>query len=226
MRVLLIEDDRYLSRAIWEILRKENMTVDRVFDGEEGLDYALSDVYDVIILDLMLPNIDGMKILKTLRKERKNVPILILSAKSALEDKLEGLDEGADDYLTKPFEGKELIARIRALSRRKTDIFFDDKIEVKGLILSLPTLELSYKDKSFTLTLKESQILEILMKNPDQIISKDRIIEKVWGFESDAGDNNVETYISFLRRKLKALEAPVEIKTLRNQGYLLRKKDV
>lgn len=222
MRILLVEDEEYMAQAVAQVLEKNNYTVDLAHEGEYGLDCALSGIYDIIILDIMLPGRSGLEILKTLRHEKIAVPVLLLTAKSETEDKVTGLDLGADDYLTKPFEMQELLARLRVLARRKQDISVQNGCMFGDILLNPYTLSLFCGSQSFKLTLKESQLLEILMDARGGVISKDRIIEKVWGFDSDAEDRHVEVYISFLRKKLKALGADTSIETVRGMGYALR----
>lgn len=222
MRILLVEDEEYMAQAVTQVLEKNNYTVDLAHDGEYGLDCALSGIYDIIILDIMLPGRSGLEILKTLRQEKIAVPVLLLTAKSETEDKVTGLDLGADDYLTKPFEMQELLARLRVLARRKQEITVQSGYEFGDVLLNPYTLSLFCGSQSFKLTLKESQLLEMLMDARGGVISKDRIIEKVWGFDSEAEDRHVEVYISFLRKKLKALGANTSIETVRGIGYALR----
>lgn len=222
MRILLVEDEEYMAQAVAQVLEKNNYTVDLAHDGEYGLDCGLSGIYDIIILDVMLPGCSGFEILKTLRREKITVPVLLLTAKSETEDKVAGLDLGADDYLTKPFEMQELLARLRVLARRKQEISVQSGCVFGDILLNPYTLSLFCGSQSFKLTLKESQLLEILIDARGGVISKDRIIEKVWGFDSDAEDRHVEVYISFLRKKLKALGANTSIETVRGMGYALR----
>ena len=222
MRILLVEDEEYMAQAVAQVLEKNNYTVDLAHDGEYGLDCALSGIYDIIILDIMLPGRSGLEILKTLRQEKIAVPVLLLTAKSETEDKVTGLDLGADDYLTKPFEMQELLARLRVLARRKQEITVQIGYEFGDVLLNPYTLSLFCGSQSFKITLKESQLLEMLMDARGGVISKDRIIEKVWGFDSEAEDRHVEVYISFLRKKLKALGANTSIETVRGIGYALR----
>lgn len=203
MRILLVEDEEYMAQAVAQVLEKNNYTVDLAHDGEYGLDCALSGIYDIIILDIMLPGHSGLEILRTLRQEKITVPILLLTAKSETEDKVTGLDSGADDYLTKPFEMQELLARLRVLARRKQEIISQNNCVFGDIVLNPHTLSLYCGSDSFKLTLKESQLLEMLISARGGVISKSRIIEKVWGFDSEAEDRHVEVYISFLRKKLK-----------------------
>ena len=225
MRILLVEDEIQLSEALGAILEKNNYTVDRVFDGEDGLDYMLSDIYEVIILDIMLPKMNGLEVLKEARKEGIDTPVILLTAKGEISDKVTGLDCGADDYLPKPFYTEELLARIRALSRRKGEVLSDNSLVFKDIILNIGTLELSCIDKSVKLTAKESGLLEVLINRSGMISNKDDIISKLWGFESEAEHNNVEVYVSFLRRKFSYLKSKVIIKAIRNMGYILEYKD-
>lgn len=222
MRILLVEDEEYMAQAVAQVLGKNNYIVDLAHEGEYGLDCALSGIYDMIILDIMLPKRSGLEILKILRREGIAVPVLLLTAKSETEDKVTGLDLGADDYLTKPFEMQELLARLRVLARRKQEISSQSGCVFGDIFLNPYTLFLFCGRDSFKLTLKESQLLEMLINARGGVISKNRIIEKVWGFDSEAEDRHVEVYISFLRKKLKALGAKTSIETVRGMGYALR----
>ncbi len=222
MRILIVEDEKYLAEAVSSILKKNYYSVDLAFDGEYGLDCALTNIYDIIILDIMLPKINGINVLKELRKNVIETPVLLLTAKGETEDKVIGLDSGADDYLTKPFKTEELLARLRALGRRKNQIINDNILIYEDIELNLLTLHLSCGDKVFKLTLKECQLLEFLIKRKGSIISKDSIVEKLWGFETNAEDNYVEVYISFLRKKLNHLNSSAAIQTIRGAGYILR----
>lgn len=225
MRILIVEDEQQLSEALGAILEKHNYTVDRVFNGEDGLDYILSNIYDLVILDIMLPLMNGLDVLKKARKEGIECPIILLTAKGEVSDKVAGLDCGADDYLPKPFYTEELLARIRALSRRKGEVTNDNELSFGDITLNIGTLELSTNLNSVKLTAKEFGLLELLINRKGSIINKDDIINKLWGFESEAEHNNVEVYISFLRRKLTFLKSKVTIKAIRNIGYLLEYKD-
>ena len=222
MKLLVVEDEMQLADALSEILKRNMYSVDTVYDGIEGLDNALTGVYDCIILDIMLPGMNGIEILRNLRKEKINTPVLLLTARSEVEDKINGLDCGADDYLTKPFVTGELLARVRALTRRKgSEMIDENKLEFKGLELNKSTCTVLYESNDVKLSLKEYQIMELLITNPRQILPKERIIEKIWGYESDVEYNNIEVYISFLRKKLSVISAPVQIKTARGIGYSL-----
>ena len=224
MRLLLVEDEKGFADALCTSLKSEHYIVDLASDGEEGLFMALADVYDAIILDIMLPKKNGLEILKEIRKQGMSVPVIMLTAKSELNDKITGLDTGADDYLTKPFHREELFARLRALTRRQSadadspaEIAFGDIYMLQG------GNELYCKTTGNSLALngKEYQLMEYLLRNSGQIISREQIIEKVWGDDTDAEYNNVEVYISFLRKKLKFLKAETSIQTVRKIGYRL-----
>lgn len=220
MRILLVEDESGLVDALKAIFTKENYCVDALMDGVSGLDYALTGIYDVIILDIMLPKKNGLEVLKELRKAQIETPVLMLTAKSELEDKIAGLDCGADDYLTKPFQTGELLARVRAMTRRKGEITSQD-LSFGDLNLKKRTREIHCDSASVKLGLKEFVLLETLMLNPKQIISKEQLIEKVWGFDSEAEYNNVEVYVSFVRKKIIFVGSAVQIKVNRGIGYYL-----
>ena len=221
MRLLVVEDEMQLADALTEILKRNMYSVDTVYNGIDGLDNALTDVYDCIILDIMLPGMNGIEILRNMRAEKINTPVLLLTARSEVEDKINGLDCGADDYLTKPVVTGELLARVRALTRRKGEIVDENKLDYNGLELNKNTCSVMWQGNDVKLSLKEYQIMELLISNPHQILPKERIIEKIWGYESDVEYNNIEVYISFLRKKLTAISAPVQIKTARGIGYSL-----
>lgn len=225
MRILLVEDEKYMAQALEQVLQKNNYAVDLAYDGEYGLDCALSGIYDVIILDIMLPKMNGLDVLKCLRNERVSTLVLLLTAKSETQDKVTGLDLGADDYLAKPFKTEELLARLRALTRRKETIAFNNALAYNDIELNPNSLVLYCGKKEFKLTLKESQILELLIGMKEMFVSKNSIIEKVWGFDGEAEDSHVEVYISFLRKKLKALKSTTAIKTIRGVGYSLQKEN-
>lgn len=221
MKLLVVEDEEQLADALTEILKRDKYSVDTCYNGIDGLDNALTGVYDCVILDIMLPGMSGIEVLRSLRKEKINTPVLLLTARSEIEDKINGLDTGADDYLTKPFVTGELLARIRALTRRKGEIIDENRMDYNGLLLNKNTSSVVWKDNDVKLSLKEYQIMELLISNPRQILPKERIIEKIWGYESDVEYNNIEVYISFLRKKLSVIAAPVQIKTARGIGYFL-----
>lgn len=225
MRILLVEDEVQLSEALGIILEKNNYIVDRLFDGEDGLDYMLSDIYDIVILDIMLPKMDGLDVLKNAREKGISTPVILLTAKGEVSDKVMGLDSGADDYLSKPFYTEELLARVRSLSRRRSKVLKDNLLRIGNITLDMSTLELKKSEKYIMLTTKEALLLELLINRSNMISSKDEILDKLWGYESEAEHNNVEVYISFLRRKLEFLNSNVIIKTIRNMGYKLISKD-
>ncbi len=220
MRILIVEDEMRLAEALGEIMKGQRYTVDIVNDGEAGLDYALSGIYDVIVMDVMLPYMNGFDIVRKMREAKDNTPVIMLTAKDSTSDKIKGLDCGADDYLTKPFIPGELLARIRAISRRQGEVVLDE-IKFEDLTLSLSNYTLSTDKSSINLGPKEFDIMKILMSNPGVIVQKEDILVKIWGTESDAEDNNVEVYISFLRKKLSHIESKVQISTIRKVGYRL-----
>lgn len=221
MKILIVEDEIMIAEAIAQVLKKNNYNVDIAADGEFGMEYALSGVYDIIILDIMLPKKDGFTILRSLRKAKIPVPVIMLTAKSQTQDKIRGLDFGADDYLEKPFQMEELLARLRALSRRTGNLIYDGILEYGDVAFNTHQLLLSVGERKIKLTLKEAQILELLIANKNMTVSKDRIIQKLWGYDSDAEDNHVEVHISLLRKKLKQIDSIVIIKTIRGLGYIL-----
>lgn len=220
MRLLLAEDEKDLSKALCAILKHNNYSVDPVYDGEDALDYGLCENYDGIILDLMMPKKNGLEVLKELRANGISTPVLVLTAKAEIDDRIAGLDAGADDYLTKPFAMGELLARIRALTRRKTE-FSPNVVTLGNLSLNRETFELSTDKGSFRLGNKEFQMIEMLMSNPGRLISTEHFMERIWGYETEAEINVVWVYISYLRKKLTSLEANLEIKATRGVGYTL-----
>lgn len=220
MRILLAEDEKSLSKALVALLEKNNYSVDAVYDGEEVLSYIEVGNYDALILDIMMPKRDGISALKELRARGIDIPVLILSAKAEIDDKVLGLDCGANDYLTKPFSFKELLARLRAMTR-KGESQLDSTLKIGNVTLDLATYELSAQGGSVKLANKEFQMMEMLMRNPTHLISTERFMEKIWGYDSDAEINVVWVYISYLRRKLTKIGARVEIRAHRNAGYSL-----
>lgn len=220
MRLLLAEDEKSLSRAIIAILERNNYSADAVYDGLEALEYLESDTYDGLILDVMMPKMDGITVLKKLREKGNNIPVLMLTAKSEIDDKVLGLDSGANDYLTKPFNTRELLARIRAMTRTNT-VQATSILTMGNISLNTATFELSAPGGSFRLANKEFQMLEMLMRNAGRLIPTERFMEKIWGYDSDAEISVVWVYISYLRKKLTALGANVQIKATRNAGYSL-----
>lgn len=220
MRLLLAEDEKALSKALTAILERNNYSVDAVYDGQSALEYLETDNYDGVILDIMMPKVDGLTVLKKVREKGNLIPILLLTAKSEVDDKVEGLDAGANDYLTKPFHSKELLARIRAITRTQS-AQTTSKLTFGNVTLDQATFELSTAKGSFRLANKEFQMLELMMSNPHQLISSERFLEKIWGYDSDTEINVVWVYISYLRKKITALHADIQIKATRNAGYSL-----
>ena len=220
MRILVVEDEKRLAKALAEIISSAKYMVDVVYDGQDAYDYAMEGIYDVIVLDVMLPHMDGFTVARKLREAKVFTPIIMLTAKDAIPDKISGLDNGADDYMTKPFAPEELLARIRAVARRKGEVVMD-KLEVGDISLDLESGNLSTKEKSIRLNFKEFEIMKLFMTNPGANFSKEDIITKVWGYESDATDNNVEAYISFLRKKLSHIDSKMKIEVIRKIGYRL-----
>ncbi len=219
MRILLAEDEKALSRVLVTILEKNGYSVDPVYNGEDALDYLRSGNYDAAVLDIMMPKRDGISVLTQARREGNQLPILMLTAKAEIDDRVRGLDSGANDYLPKPFDTKELLARIRAMTRTQTAA--DTKLRMGNVTLDRSTFELATPTGSFRLANKEYQMMEFFLSNPRHVISSERFMEKIWGYDSDAEINVVWVYISYLRKKLAALHANVEIRASRNAGYSL-----
>lgn len=220
MRILIVEDEVRLAEALTQIMLENKYTVDTVHDGVSAYDNAMSNIYDVVVLDIMLPKMSGFDVVYKMRLNKNNTPVILLTAKDEVEDKVKGLDCGADDYLTKPFSSDELLARIRALSRRQGDVVLNE-LSFSDISLDLSTYTLKCKHKSIHLGLKEFEVLRLLMSNTQRVVSKESLILKIWGAESEAEDNNVEAYISFLRKKLFFLGSKVGISTVRKIGYHL-----
>ena len=219
MRILLAEDEKLLSKAIVKVFEKNSYSVDAVFNGQDALAYIEYGNYDCVVLDIMMPVLNGIEVIKKVRQSGNNVPILILSAKSEISDKILGLDSGANYYLTKPFDTRELLATIRAITR--TQISTDSKIQYCNLTLDRATYELSTSSGSFKLANKEFQMMEMFINNPNHIISTEKFMTKIWGYDSETEINIVWVYISFLRKKLTSLNANVKIVAHRNSGYSL-----
>lgn len=222
MRILMVEDEKYIAEAIAQVLKQNHYTVDLAYDGEYGLDCALSNIYDMIVLDIMLPKKDGLTVLREIRQGGIKTPVLLLTAKGQIEDKVFGLDCGADDYLPKPFHTDELLARMRALGRRQPELnnagtllFGDVQLNPHTLLLTCGTCEAA-------LSIKEAQLLELLIHRKNTTVSKEHIIEKLWGYDSDAEDNRVETHVSLLRKKIGQIKSGVSLRTIRGAGYLLQ----
>lgn len=220
MRLLLAEDEKALSKALATILERNKYSVDAAYDGQEALEYLDAGNYDGVILDIMMPKVDGITVLREIRKKGNLIPVLLLTAKSEVDDKVLGLDAGANDYLTKPFNARELLARIRAMTRTQT-AQADSRLKIGNVTLDRATYELSTPSGSYRLANKEFQMMEMLMVNPKNLISSERFMEKIWGYDSEAEINVVWVYISYLRKKLSALHANIQIKAMRNAGYTL-----
>ena len=221
MRVLVVEDEVRLADTLRDLLEMDGCAADVCHDGESGLDNALSGIYDLVLLDVMLPRIDGLTVLRRLRASGSAVPVLMLTARSELSDRVAGLDGGADYYLTKPFDPKELLACVRALARRQPELRDPDSLEFGGVRLDKGGFTLSCGEKSVRLSRKEFDLCELLMLNRNLVLTKESLLLKIWGYESEAEDNNVEVYISFLRKKLAHIGAKVRIRTIRMVGYCL-----
>lgn len=225
MKILIIEDEYSLADAIAETLQKENYTTKIITNGEDGEDEALTNLYDLILLDVMLPKKDGFEILRKLKMEKISTPVIMITAKSEMIDKLNGLENGADDYITKPFHMRELIARIKIVLRRNTNIENDSVLEYGDLSLNLSTGIMSSNENEISINGKELELLETLMLNKNQIVTKEMLISKIWGFDSTAEYNYVEVYACFLRKKLKLLKSKVKIKAIRGTGYKLEEEN-
>lgn len=222
MRIMIAEDEEKLADALVQIFAKNKITADAFGNGIDALDNALTGIYDVIVLDIMMPGMNGIEVLRKIRAEGMDTPVLMFTAKDEISDKVKGLDSGADDYLTKPFATEELLARVRALGRRSSAaIVNSDVITCGDLSLDTAAYELSCGKNSLKLGLKEFSIMELLMKNSGRVLSKETLITKIWGYDSDAEYNNVEVYISFLRKKLDFIKSNAAIKTVRGVGYIL-----
>ena len=219
MRILLAEDEKALARAVAKIFEKNNYSVDVVYNGEDALDYIEAGNYDAAVLDIMMPKMDGITVLKKVREAGNQIPILMLTAKAEIDDKVLGLDSGANDYLAKPFDSRELLARVRSITRTRAEV--DSKLTMGNITLDRASYELSSPTDKFKLANKEYQMMELFLSNPHHLISADRFMEKIWGYDSDAEINVVWVYISYLRKKLTALKANVQIKASRNAGYSL-----
>lgn len=222
MRIMIAEDEEKLADALVQIFAKNKITADAFGNGIDALDNALTGIYDVIVLDIMMPGMNGIEVLRKIRAEGMDTPVLMFTAKDEISDKVKGLDSGADDYLTKPFATEELLARVRALGRRSSAaIVNSDVITCGDLSLDTAAYELSCGKNSLKLGLKEFSIMELLIKNSGRVLSKETLITKIWGYDSDAEYNNVEVYISFLRKKLDFIKSNAAIKTVRGVGYTL-----
>lgn len=223
MRLLIVEDDRDIVKVLTALFEHNNYSVDAVYNGNDGYDYAAGGSYDGIVMDIMMPGMDGLQVLHALRAAGIKTPVLLLTAKGDIEDKVNGLDAGADDYLPKPFAAAELLARVRAMLRRKEN-YQSDTLEFEGLSLDLSTFELHFGTESIRLVSREFQMLQLLMQSPGIVISTDQFMERIWGWDSDVEVSIVWVYISNLRKKFDKLGAPVSIKAVRGVGYCLEKK--
>lgn len=223
MRVLLVEDEKPLAKAIAKIFENNHILTDVVNDGEEGLILAGENVYDVIILDIMLPGMNGLEILRSIREKGRNTPVLLLTAMDTTKDKVKGLNMGADDYMVKPFDTEELLARVRALGRRPQEIFHDSSIGFCDVTLNINSGEAIIAGSPKNLTAKEAQLLEMFLRNPNRIISKELILDRIWGFDSQAAENSVEIYVHYLRKKLSKSTAMIQ--TMRGMGYVMKERE-
>lgn len=225
MKILIIEDEYSLADAIAETLKRENYTVSIVTNGQDGENEALTNIYDLILLDVMLPNKNGFEILKALKNEKIETPVIMLTAKSEIDDKLKGLENGADDYITKPFHMRELVARVKIILKRKANIEDGNILEYDDLTLDLKTGKMTCGENQIAINGKELELLETLLLNKTQIVNRETLANKIWGYNSDAEYNNVEVYVSFLRKKLKLLKSNVKIKAVRGIGYKMEVED-
>lgn len=224
MRILLAEDEKSLSRAVVALLEKNNYSADAVYNGEDALAYLEAGNYDALILDIMMPKMDGLEVLRRLRQQGNAIPVLMLTARAEVEDKVAGLDTGANDYLTKPFSTAELMARIRAMTRSQARGQMSSRLTLGNITLDQTTFELSSPTGSFRLANKEYQMMELLLRNPRSLIPTERFLERIWGYDSEVELNVVWVYISYLRKKLAALQADIQIRAARNAGYCLEER--
>lgn len=221
MRILLVEDDKWLVNALVYQLKKENYAVDAALDGETGCELALANDYDLILLDRMLPKMGGIAVLKKIREAGKKYPVLFITARDTVEDRISGLDAGADDYLVKPFDKNEMLARIRALCRRPANLLEDETITLNGMILYPRSGSLTYRNKTIDLTPHETHLLELLLRHQGQVLPREMILDRVWGPFGCVEPGNIDSYIHFLRKKMSALNVPFMIRTFRGLGYRL-----
>ncbi|MBN2286396.1 MAG: response regulator transcription factor [Tissierellales bacterium] len=222
MKILIVEDEVKLTEALSFLFKKQKIDVEIANDGEEGMIMAQKDIYDVIVLDIMLPIINGLDILKKIRDKGVKTPVLLLTAKDTIDDKVTGLDSGADDYLVKPFATKELIARVKALSRRKDVPFISHGIKFNDIVYDPDSFELTVRETSVKIPKKEGDLMELLITRPNQVFTRDQIVDRLWGLESDVLENNIEIYIHHLRKRLE--ESDTKIETIRGVGYILKEK--
>ncbi len=224
MNILVVEDERNLADSICHILEGDGYNTEAAYDGKSGLSYAESGMYDAVVLDVMLPGIDGFEIVKELRHANNEIPVMMLTARTSVADKVEGLDCGADDYMTKPFDNDEFLARVRALTRRKGEVMIDE-LTFGDLTLDLNTHDLACGDSHVHLSQKEFEVLRMLMSSPGRIVSKQDLLTRVWGADVDTSENSAEAYVSFLRKKINHVKSSVQITTLRMLGYRLEQMD-
>lgn len=222
MRILLVEDEVKITQALNFLLSKQKINVDIANDGEEGLLLAKKEIYDVIVLDIMLPGVNGIEILKTIRKNGNQTPVIMLTAKDTVDDRVFGLETGADDYLVKPFATKELIARVKALARRKNTEFIGETYEFEGVKYDVKNYLLYVNENEYKLPLKEAMLMEMLIKKPKQVFTREQIIDRIWGLEADILESNIEIYVHHLRKRLESTNAKIE--TVRGVGYMLKEK--
>ena len=223
MRILIVEDEKALSRVLVKIFEKNYYSVDAVYNGQEALDYIATGNYDIVLMDVMMPVMDGITALKKIHADGNQIPVLLLTAKSEADDKVMGLDSGANYYITKPFDTKELLAAVRAITRKEEQT--DNRLHFGNITLDTSTYELASDTDSVKLTNKEFQMMEMFMSNPKILVSADTLMERIWGYDSDSEINVVWAYISYLRKKLKNLNANFTIKSSRNSGYSLELTD-
>jgi len=222
LRILIVEDEVKITQALSYLFNKQKIDVDIANDGEEGLILASKDIYDVIVLDIMLPGIDGIQILKTIRSEGIKTPVIMLTAKDTVDDRVFGLESGADDYLVKPFATKELIARVKALARRKGTEFVGEIYEFEDIKYDVKNYLLYVGDKEYKIPLKEAMLMEMFIKKPRQVFTREQIIDRIWGLEADILESNIEIYVHHLRKRLE--NTNVKIETVRGVGYMLKEK--
>lgn len=222
MRILIVEDEVKITQALKFLFNKQKIDVDIANDGEEGLILASKDIYDVIVLDIMLPGTDGIQILKTIRKSGIKTPVIMLTAKDTVDDRVFGLETGADDYLVKPFATKELIARVRALARRKDTEFVGEVYEFEGIKYDVRNYLLYIGDHEYKIPLKEAMLMEMFIRKPRQVFTREQIIDRIWGLEADILESNIEIYVHHLRKRLEGTNAKIE--TVRGVGYMLKEK--
>ncbi|MCF8567219.1 response regulator transcription factor [Alicyclobacillus tolerans] len=222
MRILLVEDEKRLASALLQLFQDNHYLADVAHDGVSGLDLALTNSYDALVLDIMLPKLDGLEIVRRVRQEGLDVPILLLTARDTVDDRVKGLDVGADDYLVKPFANKELLARVRALTRRTGNLTGTENMQVGPFVIDFSERVVKQGSRSLTLTTKEFQLLELLLRNHGKVLSKELILDRVWGPDAEVIGNAVENYIHFLRKKIDEPNQPSYIETVRGVGYVFR----